>query len=707
MILNRSATLFLSLSLSALILDVASAQTSPGIVGVWRLKTDQMDVESIYAPDGAYTCHITPAAGPGRTVTGKYTLDGAKLRVHIDGRDQATTYTWDVRGDTLELTDDKGNSTRMDRKPGEKPAAPLPIVGEWLLRNEQLEFRLTLNGDGTFSRVTRAGGKEDRLRGRWQVDGERCELAGEDGKKLPFKWRLIEPGQLELKGDDGSALQLVRVGAPPVSPGPAVRRDPLFGPGYGPAFRARPADAPMADYLKEVVPDAARLDKLASGHILYTHVESIRLPEANAALPAAKTYIMTGEGAGQTPFIRPKGIEFVWAPAWSKDGKKIVFASNFQSTRSSQYIDLFLADLPAGTVRRLTGVEAWAPVKGRGRLTVTVVVDVKGQGAPATTDQINIAVQTCDGRLFKLQEKRKVPDGSPPAFFAVIPDCPSGNIWVKTWMNRFIGDVTNIVLPTGGSEECVLSLSGGNYMSTCPQISPDGRYVVYVAEKTQFVRVREPDWSNPKAPPPAVAHQGYSTMAVFDVRQDCPVASWPGDKLGIAIDPKLSPDGQTIAFANGNFRDENIAICSLKSLLAGRPEATVLVKNEWRLQEMPPYSIGNCQPAWSPDGKRIAFVRYAMGTPDFTGNIFLVNADGTGLARLTDLPANVFPGWPTWSPDGKRIAFQVMTGKGKVFTVTERGAAGTPVDIWSISVDGADLKQLTKDGASGEPNWGP
>ncbi|MGA2496575.1 MAG: hypothetical protein ABSH20_02470 [Tepidisphaeraceae bacterium] len=695
------------------LLCLAAFAEDAAITGVWVLATDQFNIESTYAPDGTYTCNIKPADAPVRTIAGKYSIDGAKLSVRIDGRDQAATYTFRLRGDdTLELTDENGNSSRMQRKAGDKPNATSPIAGEWMLRNQQLEFRLTLNADGTFERVTRAGGREERLRGAWKLDGERCELAGEDGKKFPFKWRLNDAGNLELRGDDNSALQLVRVGDRPApqpapQPGPMVRRNPLFGPAYGPAFLPRPADVPVPDYMKGIAPDLARLDKSASGHILYTHVESIRLPEAKAALAAAKTYIMSGEGGGQAPFISPKGIDFVWSPAWSKDGRKIVFASNFESTRSAQYIDVFLADLPAGTVRRLTGVEAWAPVKGRGTLAVTVVVDVKGQGAPSTPGQINIAVQTCDGRLFKLREARKVPEGSPPAFFTVIPDCPSGNIWVKAWMNRHIGDVTNIVLPTGGNEECVLNLSAGNYMSTLPQITPDGRYVVYVAEKAQFANVREVDWANPRSAPPAPAHQGYASMAVFDVQNDCPVANWPGDRLGTAVDPKISPDGRWIVFTKGTFRDESIAVCPLESLLAGQPAAMVLVKNEWHLQETPLYAVGNCQPAWSADGRRIAFVRYAMGTPDFTGNIFLVNADGTGLARLTNLPTNVFPGWPTWSPDGRRIAFQLMMGKGKVFTMAERGAAGTPVDVWSINADGTDVKQLTRDGASGEPSWGP
>lgn len=56
-------------------------------------------------------------------------------------------------------------------------------------------------------------------------------------------------------------------------------------------------------------------------------------------------------------------------------------------------------------------------------------------------------------------------------------------------------------------------------------------------------------------------------------------------------------------------------------------------------------------PAWSPDGSRIAFVRWVADAPD----IFIVNADGTRLLRLTDNPGQDFA--PTWSPDGSTIAF--------------------------------------------------
>ena len=61
-------------------------------------------------------------------------------------------------------------------------------------------------------------------------------------------------------------------------------------------------------------------------------------------------------------------------------------------------------------------------------------------------------------------------------------------------------------------------------------------------------------------------------------------------------------------------------------------------------------------PAWSPDGRRIAFRRFngKIG-PARPSDLFVVNADGSGLRRLTRHAENMR--WFAWSPDGRTIAY--------------------------------------------------
>ena len=64
------------------------------------------------------------------------------------------------------------------------------------------------------------------------------------------------------------------------------------------------------------------------------------------------------------------------------------------------------------------------------------------------------------------------------------------------------------------------------------------------------------------------------------------------------------------------------------------------------------------EPQWSPDGRRIVFVRDNLAAKPANGKaIFIVSADGSRLRRLTPWKLRAGDG-PNWSPDGKRILFR-------------------------------------------------
>jgi VCBS repeat-containing protein len=94
------------------------------------------------------------------------------------------------------------------------------------------------------------------------------------------------------------------------------------------------------------------------------------------------------------------------------------------------------------------------------------------------------------------------------------------------------------------------------------------------------------------------------------------------------------------------------------------------------------------QPAWSPDGTKLAFADRDVNG----GQIWTVNADGTGRMQLTTAPNN---NWPAWSPDGTRIAFS-----------STRSGGG---EIWVMKADGSNQLRLVSiaQGGGSQPNWSP
>ena len=107
-----------------------------------------------------------------------------------------------------------------------------------------------------------------------------------------------------------------------------------------------------------------------------------------------------------------------------------------------------------------------------------------------------------------------------------------------------------------------------------------------------------------------------------------------------------------------------------------------------QLTKLTPDTTSASDPAFSPDGSRIAFVSQRDGNAE----IYVMNADGTGATRLTNDPQP--DGRPGFTPDGQSVVFHSARPAGKQ-------------QIWVVNVDGTGLTQLTRDSVNSAPSVSP
>lgn len=211
------------------------------------------------------------------------------------------------------------------------------------------------------------------------------------------------------------------------------------------------------------------------------------------------------------------------------------------------------------------------------------------------------------------------------------------------------------------------------YTSDRSRPGSDSAYEIYVMRLngTGLRRVTRDRWTDD-----GVAWSPGGTRVVFGSNRP------PGDGLWVVningsglrrvtedgMTPAWSPDGRTIAFARrapGSLAYEIWLV---------DPDGT----NERRLTEAPRvddrHFAQDFVPDWSPNSREIAFSRRYRGRRD----IYVIRPDGSGLRRVTKQAG--LHDWPAWSPDGRRIAFLTTFGRRE------------SIDV--INVDGTRSKRL-------------
>jgi Tol biopolymer transport system component len=176
---------------------------------------------------------------------------------------------------------------------------------------------------------------------------------------------------------------------------------------------------------------------------------------------------------------------------------------------------------------------------------------------------------------------------------------------------------------------------------------------------TQFAHPAVDLWAarNPRRPPVVVNTEIYAMRA--DGSGQTRLAFNRDGTQAEYIDPAWSPDGRRLAFASGPPGANQLYVMN-----ADGSDRRRLTEGE-----------GNPgRPAWSPDG-RLAFQSRRSGNSE----IYVLNADGSGFANPTNLtnhPADDL--LATWSPDGGRLAFTSnRDGRWQIYAMNADGSGQT------------------------------
>lgn len=186
-------------------------------------------------------------------------------------------------------------------------------------------------------------------------------------------------------------------------------------------------------------------------------------------------------------------------------------------------------------------------------------------------------------------------------------------------------------------------------------------------------------------------------------------------ELEIPAQPAISPDGSAVVYVlttADREADQNRTALWLVPATGGAPRRLT-------------HGTTDSSPAWSPDGRSIAFLRAADGPPQ----LWLLPLAGGEPEKLTTLPAGA--GTPVWSPDGSRIAFSAavdtLAGADEDDDArTKRASAPIVIQRLGHRADGAglllgirqhvhvvdvashEIRQVTRgDWHAGDPAWSP
>jgi Tol biopolymer transport system component/formylglycine-generating enzyme required for sulfatase activity len=393
-------------------------------------------------------------------------------------------------------------------------------------------------------------------------------------------------------------------------------------------------------------------------------------------------YVMNADGSGSQRLTTNEGDDL--QPAWSPDGSRIAFVSERDGNA-----DIYVMNADGSDPQRLTTSEsedsgpAWSPDGSRIAFTSEQdgnadihVMDADGSDPQRlTTSESEDSAPTWspDGARIAFVSERDGnadihvmnADGSDPQRLTTNESDDQQPAWspdgsrIAFASDRY-GDSDIYIMDSNGQDQRWLMQDYAR--NTNPTWVPESRYIAFVSDRDGTHEIYVTD-SNDYEP-----HRiTFNETDDWDPAWFVPPVTLPGK----------------IAFTSERDGDWDIYVVNtdgsdVQNFTTHEAESPLSPVQDWL----------DISPVWSPDGARIAFT----SDRDIGWEIYVMNADGTNLQRLTDNDRGEYD--PSWSPDGMRIIYGSDT-------------FGTQI-IYAMNADGSNVQQLTTtENTSTQSYWSP
>jgi Tol biopolymer transport system component/DNA-binding winged helix-turn-helix (wHTH) protein len=398
-----------------------------------------------------------------------------------------------------------------------------------------------------------------------------------------------------------------------------------------------------------------------------------------------------------TPLTATPGWEH--SPSFSPDGNQVAYTWCEEGAWSLRgNCDILVRTIGSDVAVKLTdypwvdGSPAWSP---DGRSIAFLRSPPEGKATyllvPASSGRERMLAETYPARVPTLFASliSWFPDGAHIAI--VVRDSPDGPhsisvLTVETGARRSLTDAA----PNGIGDSAVA-------------VSPDGSRIVFArtgVERAPFseIYVAEvaADFTVKGAPRRLAANLASPVSLAWMPDGDAILFSSGGGLWRMRVDGRGTSAGDRLTYAGARAADPALSRDGRRLVYSQH----LLRQNIWRADlagdgdaigarmELVPSTREDSWPQYSPDGSRIAFLSDRSGARQ----IYVCDAGGSNLRRLTSLEGGVERPYPGWSPDGRQIVFSAR--------------ADSNTDLYVVDVSGGPPRRLTTEPAAEfHPQW--